>query len=148
MGIDMMHNKSLFSFMRKWYLKDGLKKLARHRIMTLPTLAEITKVTRGTFHRYQTQPNVEPHPDNIKRIAEALRMKYGRDEMGIYFYEEEAEKPQFIDGQCDSVEQCKHFSKGQIKWMKYHDSLPEKYRIFLEQIIVEFLDLFRETIKS
>jgi len=64
----MLYDKLLSSLMKKWYLKSGLKELARHRFMTLPELEEVTGVTRATFHRYKTDPEVKPHPFKIRKI--------------------------------------------------------------------------------
>ncbi len=103
MNVDPVQRELLIWDMKKWYIKEGLKGLSRHRFMTLPDLSEKTGISRSTFDRWKTE--IEPSPDKLKLTASVLKMELGREENGdIYLYEVEENARQSSADWVDDVE--------------------------------------------
>jgi len=73
--------------MIKYYMHQ-LKDLRKIRFVSMSELAELSGV--GTDTLYRLQRGEEVTPTTLKRVAKALNVSVGRDEKGIYFYEEES----------------------------------------------------------
>ncbi len=114
--------------MKKWYLFD-LKELAEHRFTTYVEIEEIGKVHRNTLNRIQKKGASQPRKGTLEKLSAFFKMKYDRDEVGVYFYEEQ-------NGFDELVQQTGQMVKESEA---SYDGLPEEDRKAAEN----FIDLLK-----